>query len=96
LLVPLTAKLAAVSLPAGQDPAHVLARSGPGDLAVILTENTRPLPDLVTNAAIAPWARWLRHPEGQIHALRAAAPLIAAMPDGHAARRPRLTGLTRN
>ena len=80
LLVPLTAKLAAVSLPAGQDPAQVLASSGPGDLAAILTENTRPLPDLVINAAIAPWSRWLRHPEGQIHALRAAAPLIAAMP----------------
>ena len=86
LLVPLTAKLAAVSLPAGQDPAQVLASSGPGDLAAILTENTRPLPDLVINAAIAPWSRWLRHPEGQIHALRAAAPLIAAMPGGHVAR----------
>jgi DNA primase len=59
LLVPLTAKLAAVNLPAGQDPAQVLASSGPGDLATILTENTRPLPDLVINAAIAPWSRWL-------------------------------------
>jgi DNA primase len=86
LLVPLTADLAAVSLPAGQDPAHVLARSGPAGLAAVLTENTRPLPDLVINAAIAPWGRWLRHPEGQIHALRAAAPLIAAMPAGHVAR----------
>jgi DNA primase len=86
LLVPLTAKLAAVSLPAGQDPAQVLASSGPGDLAAILTENTHPLPDLVINTAIAPWNRWLRHPEGQIHALRAAAPLIAAMPAGHVAR----------
>ena len=86
LLVPLTAKLAAVSLPTGQDPAQVLASSGPSDLAAILTENTRPLPDLVINAAIAPWSRWLRHPEGQIHALRAAAPLIAAMPAGHVAR----------
>ena len=96
LLVPLTASLAAISLPAGQDPAHVLARSGPAGLAAVLTENTRPLPDLVINAAIAPWGHWLRHPEGQIHALRAAAPLIAAMPAGHVARQvARLTAILR-
>jgi DNA primase len=86
LLVPVTAKLAAVTLPAGHDPAHVLARSGPNGLAAILTGNTRPLPDLVINAEVARWSRWLRYPEGQIHALRAAAPLIAAMPPDHVAR----------
>jgi DNA primase len=86
LLVPFTAKLAAVTLPAGQDPAHVLARSGPGRLAAMLTDKTRPLPDLVTNSEVARWGRWLRYPEGQIHALRAAAPLIAAMPTDHVAR----------
>jgi DNA primase len=86
LLVPHTAKLATVTLPAGHDPAHVLASSGPADLAAALTGNTRPLPDLVINTEVAHWSRWLRHPEGQINALRAAAFLIAAMPADHVAR----------
>jgi DNA primase len=86
LLVPHTAKLATVTLPAGHDPAHVLTRSGPSGLAAMLTDRTRPLPDLVINAEVARWSRWLRYPEGQIHALRAAAPLIAAMPADHVAR----------
>ena len=86
LLVPVTAKLAAVALPTGQDPASVLARSGPADLAAMVTDKTRPLPDLVVNAEVARWSRWLRYPEGQIHALRAAAPLIATMPADHVAR----------
>jgi DNA primase len=86
LLVPVTAKLAAVALPAGQDPASVMARSGPDELAAIVTDKACPLPDLVVNAEVARWSRWLRYPEGQIHALRAAAPLIASMPAGHVAR----------
>jgi DNA primase len=86
LLVPFTPKLAAVTFPAGHDPAHVLARSGPAGLAAMLTGKTRPLPDLVINTEVARWSRWLRYPEGQIHALRAAAPLIAAMPADHVAR----------
>jgi DNA primase len=86
LLVPLTEKMMAVTLPAGQDPAQILADSGPAALAEILTSRPRPLPDLVINAEAARWSRWLRHPEGQIHALRAAAPLIAAMPPAHIAR----------
>ena len=86
LLVPATAKLAAVALPTGQDPASVLARSGPDELAAMVTDKTRPLPDLVVNAEVARWSRWLRYPEGQIHALRAAAPLIANMPADHVAR----------
>jgi hypothetical protein len=40
----------------------------------------------VINTEVARWSRWLRYPEGQIHALRAAAPLIAAMPPAQVAR----------
>jgi DNA primase len=86
LLVPLTSKLAAASLPPGRDPAQILAESGPHILATMLTERRRPLPDLVINTEVASWSRWLRYPEGQIRALRAAAPLIAAMPPAHVAR----------
>jgi DNA primase len=86
LLVPYTDKLAAATLPAGQDPAQVLADSGTAALADLLASNTRPLPDLVINAEVARWSRWLRYPEGQIHALRATAPVIAAMPSAHVAR----------
>ena len=32
------------------------------------------------------WSRWLEYPEGQINALRATAPVIAAMPVPHVAR----------
>ena len=87
LLVPLTEKLAAVTLPTGQDPAHILADSGPGALAEALARRTRPLPDLIINAELRRWTRRrLRYPEGQIGALHCAAPLIAAMPPAHVGR----------
>ena len=86
LLVPLTEKLAALTLPSGQDPAQVLADSSAATLAEMLSNRIQPLPDLVINTEVARWGRWLRYPEGQIHALRAAAPLIAAMPPAHIAR----------
>ena len=86
LLAPFTAKLATVTLPAGRDPAQVLSSSGPAALAAMLTGCTCPLADLVINTEITRWDRWLRHAEGQIHALRAAAPLVAAMPPDHVAR----------
>ena len=85
-LIPLTDKLAAATLPPGHDPAKILADSGPDALATILTDHRRPLPDLVINTEVASWSRRLSYPEGQIHALRAAAPLIAAMPPAHVAR----------
>ena len=86
LLVPHTDKLAAATIPSGQDPAQILASSGAAALAEMLTSHTRPLPDLVINAELARWSRWLRYPEGQIRALRATAPLVAAMPPAHVAR----------
>ena len=86
LLVPHTDKLAAAIIPSGQDPAQILASSGPAALADMLASHTRPLPDLVINTELARWSRWLRYPEGQIRALRATAPLVAAMPPSHVAR----------
>jgi DNA primase len=86
VLIPLTEKLTAVTLPAGQDPARILAAHGPAALADILASHARPLPDLVVNAECRSWGRRLREAEGQIGALRATAPLIAAMPPAHVAR----------
>jgi DNA primase len=86
LLTPVTADVATVMLPAGCDPAQILADHGPGALAGMLVRRTRPLADLVIDTEVSKWNRWLRHPEGQVSALRAAAPLIAAMPPGHVAR----------
>jgi DNA primase len=94
LLVPHTEKLAAATFPPGQDPAQILTDSGPTALAETLSSRIRPLPDLVINTELAHWSRWLRHPEGQIHALRATAPLIAAMPPAHIGRQvARLTAI---
>jgi len=87
LLIPLTEKLAALNLPPGQDPAQILAGPGSAALAIMLADHIRPLPDLVINAEIRRWTRRrLSYAEGQIGALRAAAPLIAAMPPAHVAR----------
>jgi DNA primase catalytic core len=86
LLSPLTVDVATVMLPAGCDPAQMLADRGPAALAGMLARHTRPLADLVIDDEVRKWRRWLRYPEGQIGALRAAAPLIAAMPPAHVAR----------
>jgi DNA primase len=86
LLSPLTGNAVAAVLPPRQDPAQILHDHGPVALAGMLASHTRPLADLVIDAEVGLWSRWLRHPEGQISALRAAAPLIAAMPPALVAR----------
>jgi DNA primase len=86
LLSQVTAETSAVILPPGQDPAQILAGNGPAALTTILASGTRPLADLVTDTGLDQWARWLDHAEGQLSALRAAAPVIAAMPPAHVAR----------
>jgi len=86
LLTPLTGKTAEVIFCAGQDPAQILRDHGPAALTATLDGRTRPLADRVIDAEVARWSRWLPHPEGQISALRAVAPLIAAMPPAHVAR----------
>jgi DNA primase len=85
LLTPHTHQVAAMVLPAGQDPAQVFTEHGPSALADIAS-HSHPLADLVTDAIVDKWSRWLEYPEGQINALRAAAPVIAAMPVPHVAR----------
>ena len=85
LLTPYTHEVSAIVLPAGQDPAQVFTEHGPSALAEIAT-HPHPLADLVTDAMVDRWSRWLEYPEGQINALRATAPVIAAMPVPHVAR----------
>jgi len=86
LLSPFAVRAEAVTFPAGQDPAQILRDHGPTALAEMLASRTRPLADLVIDAEVTQWDRWLKHVEGQIHALRAAAPLIAAMPPAQVGR----------
>jgi DNA primase len=85
LVIPYTHRVSTMVLPASQDPAQVFTDRGPGALARIAT-HTHPLADLVTDAVVDRWSRWLEYPEGQINALRATAPVIAAMPVPHVAR----------
>ncbi len=86
LLSPFTGNADTVDFQPGEDPAQILAREGPANLAGLLAGRTRPLADMVIDSEVDRWDRWLRYPEGQIGALRAAAPLIAAMPPAHVAR----------
>jgi DNA primase catalytic core len=85
LLTPYTHEVSAIVLAAGQDPAQVFTEHGASALAEIAT-HPHPLADLVTDAMVDKWTRWLQYPEGQINALRATAPVIAAMPVPHVAR----------
>jgi len=73
-------------MPSGRDPAQIHAEHGAGYLAEYLATCSRPLADLVTDAEIARWRRWLPYAEGQVNALRAVALVIAAMPPSHVGR----------
>jgi DNA primase len=86
LLSPLTDRAEAVAFPTGQDPAQTLNNYGRIALAEILANRLRPLADLVIEAEVVKWDRWLQHVEGQLHALRAAAPIIAALPPAQVGR----------
>jgi DNA primase len=86
LLSRLTAETSAVMLPAGQDPAQVMTDSSPEALAALLADGTHPLADLVTDAQLERWDRWLDHAEGKISALHAVALVVADMPPAHVAR----------
>jgi DNA primase len=80
LLSPLTHRAEGVVFPEGHDPAQTLNDYSRSALADVLAARVRPLADLAIEAEVARWDRWLQHIEGQFHALRAAAPLIAALP----------------
>ncbi len=86
LLCPVTDRIAAVSFAAGTDPAQILRDHGPAELAATLDRRRRPLADLVVDAEMGNWTPWLSYAEGQIGALRATAPVIAAMPSRDVAR----------
>jgi DNA primase len=86
LLIGFSTEVAVVVLPPGQDPAQVVERQGPDGLAAVLGDRIRPLADWVVDAELDKWSRWLRYAEGQINALHAVAPVIAAMPAAHVAR----------
>jgi DNA primase len=79
-LSPISGWTAAAVLPAGRDPAQILADYGPGMLAALLRHRRKPLADLVIDAALGDWSQRLRFAEGQVGALRAGAAAIAAMP----------------
>jgi DNA primase len=89
LLVPVTEQLSAVEAPGGRDPAKMLEVYGPAVLARTLATRGHPLADLVVDDAWSFWKPRLHQPEGQIGALREAAPVIAAMPNGYRARQVR-------
>jgi DNA primase len=82
----LTDELWTVSLAAGSDPAEVLRTQGADGLAAMLDASLLPLPDLVVDARLAGFDRWLEFADGTFAALRAVAPLIADLPPGQVAR----------
>jgi DNA primase catalytic core len=86
LLTPYTTSLAAVTFQPGHDPAQLLAEHGPAALERTIQRDVRPLADLVIDAEIQRWSRWLHYPEGRVNALRAAAHAVAAMPTDQVAR----------
>ncbi|HEY1919602.1 MAG TPA: toprim domain-containing protein [Streptosporangiaceae bacterium] len=86
LLNPLTTRAEAITFPPGQDPAQLLHDRGRIALAETLAGRRHPLADLAIEAKVTRWDRWLNHAEGRIHALRAAAPVIAALPPAQVGR----------
>jgi DNA primase len=75
-----------VVFPDGQDPAGLLRDAGVGGLVQVLDTEARPLADLVIDASIEKWDRWLQFTDGKFNALRATGPLIAQLPGTEVAR----------
>ncbi|MGH3275925.1 MAG: toprim domain-containing protein [Streptosporangiaceae bacterium] len=86
ILSRITAKTSAVVQPDGRDPAQIFTEHGADYLAEYLALRAQPLADLVTDAELERWSRWLPYAEGQVNALRAVAHTIAAMPPSHVGR----------
>jgi DNA primase len=61
LMADVTAKVSAVDLPAGCDPAQILCDHGPAVLTRTLAGHTRPLADLVIDAEVDGWSQWLQY-----------------------------------
>lgn len=71
VLLSVTSKLTAVSLPTGLDPAQILQESGRAALTGAL-QRGQPLAELVIDAHLDRWAQPLDHAEGRLHAMRSA------------------------
>jgi DNA primase len=85
LLRGVTDQLVTVAFPAGQDPAGFRRDYGAAALTRQL-ESGVPLADLVVDETLARFERWLDFTDGKFGALRAVAPLIAALPPGQVGR----------
>jgi DNA primase len=79
VLLTVTSKTTAVTLPAGRDPAEILQADGPAALRDVLQNRAEPLAAVVIDAHLDSWADRLDHAEGQLHATRSAATLIASL-----------------
>jgi DNA primase len=77
VLLAVTSKTTAATLPAGRDPAEILQADGPAALRDVLQNRAEPLAAVVIDAHLDGWAHLLDHPEGQLNAMRSAAALIA-------------------
>ncbi len=78
-------EVSAAVFPEGIDPAGYFRDHGAAALAALLDEAV-PLADLVIDASLAEFDRWLEFTDGRFAALRAAAPLIAGLPAAQVAR----------
>lgn len=85
LLRAVTDDIAVAPLPAGADPAGYLRDFGPGALARVL-DASGPLADLVVDARLAGFDRWLAFTDAKFLALGAVAPLVAGLPPPDVAR----------
>jgi DNA primase len=79
VLLTVTGKTTAVTLPPGRDPAEILQADGPAALRGVLQERTEPLAAVVIDAHLDSWGRRLDHAEGQRQAMRSASTLIASL-----------------
>jgi DNA primase len=79
VLLTVTTKTTAVTLPPGRDPAEILQADGPAALRDVLQNRAEPLAAVVIDAHLDSWASRLDHAEGQLHAMRSAATLIASL-----------------
>ena len=79
MLLEVTSKLTAVILPDGRDPAEIFQADGAAALQGVLQNQAEPLAAVVIDAHLDSWACQLDHPEGQLHAMRSAAALIASL-----------------
>jgi DNA primase len=93
ILLTVTSKTTAVTLPPGRDPAEILQADGAAALRDILQNRAQPLAAVVIDAHLDNWADRIDHAAGQLHAMRSAATVIASLlPSDTADRILQITG----